>query len=73
MHSLTTAPVPVMDATQTKSTTHSLWRTSILFTVIATVLFGLGYPLLVTGLAGVLFPHKAAGSLITERWPGDRV
>jgi K+-transporting ATPase ATPase C chain len=55
-----------MDATQTKSTTHSLWRTSILYTVIATVMFGLGYPLLVTLLAGVLFPHKADGSLILK-------
>lgn len=43
---------------------HSVVRTSIRFTLLATVLFGLGYPLLVTGIAGVLFPHKAAGSLI---------
>ena len=66
MHSLSTAPVPVMNAAQTKSTTHSVWRTSILYTIIATVVFGLGYPLLVTVLAGVLFPHKADGSLITK-------
>lgn len=66
MHSLSTAPVPVMDATQTKSQTHSLWRTSILYTLIATVVFGLGYPLLVTLLAGALFPHKADGSLILK-------
>ncbi len=43
---------------------HSVWRTSILFTVVTAVLFGLVYPLVITGLAGVLFPHKAAGSLI---------
>jgi K+-transporting ATPase ATPase C chain len=55
-----------MDATQTKPTTHSVWRTSILYTLIATVVFGLGYPLLVTVLAGVLFPHKANGSLILK-------
>ncbi len=55
-----------MDATQTKSATHSVWRTSILYTLIATVVFGLGYPLLVTVLAGVLFPHKANGSLILK-------
>jgi potassium-transporting ATPase KdpC subunit len=55
-----------MDATQIKSTSHSVWRTSILYTVIATVVFGLGYPLLVTLLAGVLFPHKADGSLILK-------
>jgi potassium-transporting ATPase KdpC subunit len=55
-----------MNAAQTKSTTHSVWRTSILYTIIATVVFGLGYPLLVTVLAGVFFPHKADGSLITK-------
>jgi potassium-transporting ATPase KdpC subunit len=66
VHSVSTAPVPVMDATQIKSTSHSVWRTSILYTVIATVVFGLGYPLLVTLLAGVLFPHKADGSLILK-------
>lgn len=55
-----------MDATQTKSTTHSLWKTSILYTLAVTVVFGLGYPLLVTLLAGALFPHKAAGSLILK-------
>jgi K+-transporting ATPase ATPase C chain len=55
-----------MDATQTNSKTHSLWRTSILYTLVVTVVFGLGYPLLVTLLAGALFPHKAAGSLILK-------
>jgi K+-transporting ATPase ATPase C chain len=43
----------------------SVWKTSILFTIVTTLLFGLGYPLVVTGIAGVIFPHKAAGSLIT--------
>ncbi|MDR3751599.1 MAG: potassium-transporting ATPase subunit KdpC [Terracidiphilus sp.] len=45
---------------------HSVWKTSIRFTLLTTVLLGLGYPLLVTGIAGVAFPHKAAGSLITK-------
>jgi len=45
---------------------HSVWKTSIRFTLIATVLFGLGYPLLVTVIAGVLFPHKAGGSLVLK-------
>ena len=45
---------------------HSVWQTSVRFTMIATVLFGLAYPLLVTGIAGALFPHKAAGSLILK-------
>ena len=30
------------------------------------VLLGLGYPLFVTGLAAVIFPHQAAGSLILK-------
>jgi len=45
---------------------HLVWKTSIRFTLVATVLFGLGYPLLVTGIASVLFPHKAGGSLILK-------
>ena len=43
---------------------HSVWKTSILFTLITAVLLGLGYPLLLTALAGLIFPHQAAGSLI---------
>jgi len=45
-------------------TVHSVWKTSILFTLITAVLFGLGYPLLMTGLASILFHHQADGSLI---------
>jgi K+-transporting ATPase ATPase C chain len=43
---------------------HSVWKTSIRFTLVTVLLFGSGYPLLVTCIAGVLFPNKAAGSLI---------
>src|ERR1700728_3883419 len=50
--------------TQKKPAVHSVWRTSIRYTVVTKLLLGLGYPLLITGLARVLFPHKAAGSLI---------
>ena len=46
--------------------THSLWRTSILFTLVTAVLFGLGYPLLLTGLAHLFFPRQAEGSLILQ-------
>jgi potassium-transporting ATPase KdpC subunit len=35
-----------------------------------TVLLGVGYPLLMTGVSQVLFPHQANGSLITA---GDKV
>jgi potassium-transporting ATPase KdpC subunit len=38
--------------------------TAVLMTLVTTVLFGLGYPLLVTGLAQLLFPDQANGSLI---------
>jgi K+-transporting ATPase ATPase C chain len=43
---------------------HSVWKTSIRFTLITTLLLGLAYPLAVTGIAGLLFPHQAEGSLI---------
>jgi potassium-transporting ATPase KdpC subunit len=43
---------------------HSVWGTSLRFTLVTIVLLGIGYPLLVTGIAGTLFPRKAAGSLI---------
>jgi K+-transporting ATPase ATPase C chain len=67
MHSTTsTLPAPVATKTEDVSTTHSLWGTSIRYTLIATLLCGLVYPLLVTALASVLFPHQAAGSLILK-------
>jgi K+-transporting ATPase ATPase C chain len=45
---------------------HSIWKTSIRFTLVTAILLGLGYPLFVTGVAAVFFPHKAAGSLILK-------
>jgi len=45
---------------------HSVWKTSIRFTLVTTVLLGLGYPLAITVIAGALFPHQAAGSLILK-------
>lgn len=64
MHSVSTSPVVTAASVQARP--HSVWRTSLRFTLVATVIFGLGYPLLVTLLAGALFPHKAAGSLILK-------
>lgn len=40
--------------------------TAILMTVVTTLLLGLIYPLLVTGLAKAAFPDKANGQLITK-------
>src|SRR5215472_259787 len=41
-------------------------RISILMTIVTTILLGLIYPLVVTGLAQVLFHHKANGQLIEK-------
>ncbi len=38
--------------------------TALLYTFVTTLLLGFGYPLLVTGLAHLLFPAQANGSLI---------
>jgi K+-transporting ATPase ATPase C chain len=43
--------------------------TSIRFTLVTALLLGLGYPLLVTGIAAVVFPHQASGSLILKNGP----
>ncbi len=40
--------------------------TACLYTLVTTVLLGLGYPLAVTGLAHLLMPAKANGDLITS-------
>jgi K+-transporting ATPase ATPase C chain len=40
--------------------------TALLYTAVTTVLFGLIYPLVVTGVAQLLFHDKANGQLITE-------
>ena len=45
-------------------------RPAILITILMTVLLGLAYPLGMTGLAQVFFPHQANGSLIMR---GDKV
>jgi len=39
---------------------------SILMTIATTILLGIIYPLVVTGLAQVIFPHKANGQLIVK-------
>jgi K+-transporting ATPase ATPase C chain len=64
MHSTATLAPAVKSPVAT--TVHSVWKTSIRFTVVTAVLLGIGYPLVVTGIAGVIFPRKAAGSLILK-------
>ena len=71
MHSVATIPEEIETHTrlqkphaQETPVKHSVWGTSIRFTVVTAVLLGLGYPLLMTGLAQLLFPHQANGSLI---------
>ncbi len=44
----------------------SVLITSIRFTLVTTLLLGLAYPLAITGIAGVLFPRQAGGSLVTR-------
>jgi potassium-transporting ATPase KdpC subunit len=41
--------------------------TSVLYTVITAVLLGVIYPLVVTGMAHVLFPKQASGQLIERK------
>lgn len=45
---------------------HSVWRTSIRFTIVTALLFGIIYPLGIAGIAHFLFPRQAAGSLILQ-------
>lgn len=44
-------------------------KIAIWFTLLTTLIFGIGYPLAVTGLAQVLFPKQANGSMVTGQTP----
>jgi potassium-transporting ATPase KdpC subunit len=76
MHSSTTTLISQKESTvhddlstsktQGGAVVHSVWKTSVLYTLVTAVLLGIGYPLVVTGIAAVIFPHQAAGSLILK-------
>jgi len=66
MHATATLPASSHLHADATPATHSIWRTSIRFTLLMTLLFGIVYPLAITGVAGALFPHKASGSLILK-------
>lgn len=40
--------------------------TSIIYTVVSVVILGIVYPLVITGIGKVVFPHQAGGSMIVE-------
>ena len=42
-------------------------RPAIVSTILFTLLLGVAYPLLVTGIAGVAFPYQAEGSLLRDK------
>ncbi len=44
----------------------AILKTSLRYTLITTVLLGLAYPMAITGLAQLLFPHQASGSLVIK-------
>lgn len=41
-----------------------IFRPALSLVVLMTLLLGIAYPLAITGIAGVAFPHRAAGSLV---------
>jgi potassium-transporting ATPase KdpC subunit len=44
----------------------SLIRPALVLLLIMTVITGIAYPLVLTGVAQLIFPHQAAGSLVLE-------
>jgi K+-transporting ATPase ATPase C chain len=48
-----------------------IFLNAVLYTIVTTALLGIGYPLLITGIARVAFPKQASGSLIEKN--GDLI
>ena len=64
-----TPAAPTASVESAESRTSSLGanlRVSVLITLATTVIFGLLYPLAVTAIAQIFFPHQANGSLIEK-------
>jgi potassium-transporting ATPase KdpC subunit len=49
---------------QIKDNTLKHLRTSVIYTVVSVIIFGLIYPLVMTGIAQVLFPWQANGEIV---------
>ncbi|MBW4050383.1 MAG: potassium-transporting ATPase subunit KdpC [Proteobacteria bacterium] len=49
-----------------QSSSHSLLRPAVTLLILMTLVLGIAYPFAVTGVAKVLFPREAAGSLIVK-------
>ena len=49
-----------------RETTFQHLRSAVLMTIVLTVLFGIAYPLVMTGVSQVLFPYQANGSLVRD-------
>jgi potassium-transporting ATPase KdpC subunit len=60
--SAVTSPAQVSSA----PLTHSVWNTAVRFTILTTLLCGVVYPLVVTGVAELIFPRQASGSLVLK-------
>ncbi|HEX3549569.1 MAG TPA: potassium-transporting ATPase subunit KdpC [Candidatus Elarobacter sp.] len=58
----TTQPAPA-----TRDSTLRHLATSVLYTIVSVIVFGLIYPLAIWGIGTLLFHHQAEGSLIVER------
>jgi potassium-transporting ATPase KdpC subunit len=48
-------------------------RTSLLMLGVFSLILGVIYPLAITGIAAILWPHQATGSLAERRGQGDRI
>jgi potassium-transporting ATPase KdpC subunit len=42
-------------------------RPAIVMVIVTTILLGIAYPLAMTGIAGILFPYQAGGSLLYDK------